>query len=139
MARCGYPAGLLTLAVLIGLMASASADPEKTPSIKEVMGKLNKGPDCIKSTLTKELKAERPNWDQVQKQTREYVAGTETLEKAMPKKGDKESWTKLTKSYHDSAVALDTAAQSKDKGAAVAANNKLGTTCMSCHQAHRGR
>jgi cytochrome c556 len=132
-------ARVLALVALIAGVTSASADSEKTPSIKEVMGKLNKGPDCIKSVLTKELKADQPNWQEIQKQTKEYVQGTVALEKATPKKGDKESWTKQTKAYHDGAVALDAAAQSKDKGATVAANSKLGTSCMSCHQQHRGR
>jgi hypothetical protein len=132
-------ARVFALAALVVGVASASADPDKPPSIKEVMGKLNKGPDCVKSVLTKELKADPPNWQAIQKQSKEYVQGTEALEKATPKKGDKESWTKLTKAYHESAVALETAAQSKDKNAAVAANTKLGTSCMSCHREHRGR
>jgi hypothetical protein len=129
--------GLAVLA-LIGVVTAASADGEKAPSIKEVMGKLNKGPDCLMKMVTKELRASQPDWDQIQKNSKEYVVGTEALEKATPKKGDKDSWTRLTKSFHENAVALNTAAEKKDKDAAVAANAKLGTACMSCHRAHKG-
>jgi len=105
--------------------------------IKQIMRKLDKGPNSL-STIDKGLKANSQAWETIQPQTAEYARLTADLGKSDPPKGTKESWTKLTSAYAESAAALDKAAQAKDLNAATAAHRKLATSCMECHREHRG-
>jgi hypothetical protein len=105
------------------------------------MAKLNgnlKGdqPNALKFKIGDELKAAAPPWETIQPQTQEYLKLTTDLAKEEPRRGTKESWAKLTAGYTEAAAALDKAAQEKNKDAALAAHQALGTLCNGCHQAH---
>jgi cytochrome c553 len=128
--------GLTVLAVLAVALGWASAD-DKTPSIKDIMTKAHKGGDSLIEKLGKELKADEPKWDDVQKETKELVDLGSALGKNDPPKGEKESWAKLTKQYVDEAKVLDGAAQKKDKAAAAEAQKTLKTYCAACHKEHK--
>lgn len=125
--------GVLTAFAMTAGLAVAG----KATTAKEIMGVLNKGPNSLTTNLKKGLQKDEPNWKDIQEQTKEYAALTADLNKATPPAGDKASWDKLTKGYADTAKALDTAAQKKDKAAALAAHGQLTKACMACHQVHR--
>jgi hypothetical protein len=105
--------------------------------IGEVMNKLGKGPNALNATIGKELKTDPPPWDTIGPQAKEYAQLAASLSKYDPPKGSKESWTKLTGAYAESAAALDSAAVAKDKDAALTAHTKLTQSCMACHREHR--
>ena len=102
------------------------------------MVKLNKGPSSLNIAIGQSLKAEKPAWDTIQPQTKEYAQLASDMAKHDPAKGSKESWTKLTGEYTELATELDKAAQAKDKAAATAAQEDLASSCMACHRQHRG-
>jgi hypothetical protein len=129
-------AGGVTLAVVLAL-SPVGAQDNKAPTIKQVMKKLNSGPNSVTATIGKELQDDPPVWDDIKKETQEYVKLVDALGKNDPPKGEKESWTKLSKDYVENAKALDDATQKKDKKAAVAAHKKITSTCMACHAEHR--
>lgn len=108
----------------------------KTP-IGEMMTKLGKGPQSLTETLGRELQTDPPPWDAIAPQTKEYAQLTASLSKFDPPKGSKESWTKQTAAFAESAAALDRAAGAKDKNAALAAHGVLTKSCMACHREHR--
>src|SRR5205823_3288273 len=83
--------------------------------IKEVMGKLTKGPNSLTPLIGNELNEAQPPWETIQSQTREYAQLAATLGQYDPPKGHKESWAKLASAYAESAADLDKAAQAKDK------------------------
>lgn len=116
----------------------AGAAEEATPSIKQVMSKLNKGPKSPLATLKTDLAAASPDWDQIQKLSTEFATLTEAMAKNTPKKGDKTSWDKLAGVYAADAKALAAAAKSQDLSAAKAAHQRLATSCKTCHGAHKG-
>lgn len=117
---------------------SGMGGPGGPPSpIGQIMAKLTKGPQSLTAVIGEELKADPPNWDQLQSQTKEYVELASSMVKHDPPKGSKESWTKLAGAFADSAVALEKAAQAKDKEAALAAHKSLSNSCIACHQQHR--
>lgn len=122
-----------------GIGPKADAQDGKAPTIKEVMGKLTKGPNSLTSVIGKELSSDKVAWDDLKKQSKEFAEFAEALGKNKPPKGDEQSWEKLTKAYADSAQALAMASDKMDKKAAVAAHDKLKGACMSCHRAHRGK
>jgi cytochrome c556 len=124
------------MAIVVG--SSAFAD-DKTPTIKQVMGKLTKGPKSLTPTIGKELKSAKPNWTTIQAQSAEFATLASALCLNDPPKGDKASWDSLAKAYSDDAKALDTAAQAKDKAGALSAHEKLAKSCMGCHKVHKGK
>jgi XXXCH domain-containing protein len=118
-----------------GMMGGPGWKP--TP-IKGIMNKLTKGRQSLTSVIGEELKQDPPPWDTIQPQTKEFVELASSMSKYDPPKGSKESWEKQTSAYTESAKELDKAAQTKDKAAALAAHDKLATSCKACHDAHRG-
>lgn len=129
---------ILCVASLLLLAPLAGAQGDKIPSAKDIMKKLNGGPNCLNAYIGKDLQAEAPNWDEIQKETKEYAGLAAVLGKNTPSKGDKASWEKLTKAFADDAKALEQAAQNKDKKTAQTIYNKINTTsCKECHKVHR--
>lgn len=129
----------VTLVALVLVVLTAGAQDGKTPSVKEVMKKLNYRDAALCPLLGKALKANPVNWDEVQKETQLFVTFAEALPKNDPPAGDKASWNQLTKAYVSAAQELNAAAQRKDQAAAVTAHAKVANpaTCNGCHKAHR--
>jgi hypothetical protein len=130
---------LVALVTVAGLtLAPSRAEDKKTPTIKEVMAKANKGNSALLGVLKKELAAQDINWDHVQEHAKELLDLSKALGKNEPPKGEKASWEKLTKQYEDNATALNKAAEKKERQAATDARNKLQGSCAGCHKLHRG-
>jgi hypothetical protein len=130
------------LAVLLLGLASWTqliAEDELESSIKEIMTKAHKGGNSLLATVGNDLKAADPDWEDVQKKTKELVKLGTALGKNEPPKGSKPSWEKLTKSYVDTAKELEAAVTAKEKKKAVAAHTKLTKMCAACHKAHKGK
>jgi hypothetical protein len=106
-------------------------------AIHEIMGKLAKGPGALTSLLATELKADKPEWDKVQVQSKEVAELAALMGKCSPPQGSSSSWQEKTTSLASSANALDQAAGAKDKEAALTAHKAIMASCTSCHTAHR--
>jgi cytochrome c556 len=128
-------------AVLAVVMGSPTTADEKTdaPSVKDIMTKAHKGADSLLGKLKTEVKAGEPDWAAVQKQTKELVRLGDSLAKAKPPRGDDESWKANTAGYQTAVKKLDTAAADKDVKATEGSLNKLTTTCVTCHKAHKAK
>src|SRR5262245_10239140 len=114
----------LGLALLLPV-ALAAAQGDKVPAIKDVMKRLNAGTNCLRVNIDKDLKADEPDWDEIQKDSKEFAQLAAALGKNAPPRGDQQSWQKLTSTYAADATALAAAAQRKDKKAAQAAHDRL--------------
>jgi hypothetical protein len=127
------------LTALVLWTATVAAQNDKPLSVKEVMKKINYRDSALCPVLGKMLKADAPDWDEIQKGSKQYLLNVEALTKNDPPRGDRASWTKLTNDYVADARALDAAAQKKDKPAALAAHAKVANPayCNGCHKAHR--
>ncbi len=137
---------LLTVAGLLAALTAAALRPnpvdaqgEKPPTVKEIMGKLNKGPNSLTPMIGKDLRDNPPDWDHIQKDAKTFVTLAAALQKNRPPKGDAGSWEKLAKTYTDNARALEDAAEKKDPKAAQTAIARLADmkSCGACHAAHR--
>ena len=106
--------------------------------IKAIMRKLA-GPNPLPKRLGNELKAEMPDWDAIQVQTKDFAALAKELGTHEPPKGSKESWTTLTDAFADAASDLDKAAQAKDVAAANTACDTLANSCAACHKEHQNK
>jgi hypothetical protein len=128
--------GGLTLSLWI---STALAQNGKPPTVKEVMKKINYRDTALTPTVGKELRADPPNWDEVQRDARLLMTYVEALAKNDPPQGDKASWEQMTRAYIQGARELDAAAQKKDRSAAQAAHAKIANPahCNSCHKVHR--
>jgi cytochrome c556 len=131
-----HTTGGLTLAA-VAILAGPALAQDKAPTIKEIMARLNK-PGGIYPSISKELKADDTDWDEVHDQAKTFAKLAAELGKNTPPVGAADSWAKLTKEYADNARALEEAAGKKDRTAANAARARLGdASCKSCHTAHR--
>ena len=131
---------LVGVIVLTGAMFAVSNlavgfDGEKLTN-KQIMQKVN-GPKGAFTDLKKSLAQDTPDWPAITKQSKEIVTLTDTLCMNAPRKGDKDNWEKLTKAYNKSAKELVEASDKMDLKAAKTAQQKLATSCMPCHRAHK--
>jgi hypothetical protein len=110
-----------------------------TPTIRQIMGRLTKGPNSLTPVIGKELEADSPDWNTIQPQTEEYARLAAALVKNTPRKGSPESWAKLSADFRESAAAMDKAAKAKNRDAALDAHSQITGSCMECHRQHRGR
>jgi cytochrome c556 len=124
--------------VLAVLIISAGAD-DATPSIKEIMGKLHKGTSAPLAKLKTALKADTPDWKEIQNLSKDFVTLGACLPENEPPKGDKSAYEKRAEAYYENAKALDAAAKAEDKTGAQAALNKIGASCKACHAAHKSQ
>ncbi|HEV3164070.1 MAG TPA: hypothetical protein VGZ22_08565 [Isosphaeraceae bacterium] len=138
------PAVLAVLFVAAGYVVgqnsaqtTASGADAKVPTVKEIMGKLTKGPMSLTPVIGKELQTAEPPWDTIQPQTQEFAKLAKSMGENNPPKGAKESWSKQTLAFAEAAAALDKAAQAKDKDGALAAHRTITGACMNCHRQHR--
>ena len=76
-----------------------------TPTIKQIMGRLTKGPNSLTPVIGKALEAETPDWSTIQPQTDEYARLAAALGQNKPRRGSPESWAKLTAAFSESASA----------------------------------
>jgi cytochrome c556 len=133
-----WVARTIVLTSAIGLVSFFGvAGAADTPDIETVMKKVNSGKGLSKA-IAKDLQESRVNWDAVTKKSKEMLELVDCLAKNDPPKGDKKSWEKLAKEYATSAKTLNTACEKKDKSGATTALGKMGRSCKTCHDAHRG-
>jgi hypothetical protein len=137
--------GPFLLVAAVGCPQGGNSGPPPGPDlgggppspIKEIMGKLTKGPESLTPMLHRELQEENPPWEMIQGQTQEFARLAAALGTHMPPRGSPESWARLTGEYAEAAAALDQAARARDREAAVAAHRKLSGSCKGCHDEHR--
>jgi hypothetical protein len=106
--------------------------------VHEVMVKLFKGQPSLNEAIGRELSSDSPPWDSIQPQAKEIAQLTASLVRYDPRRGTKESWTKHTASFSETGASLASAAEHKDKTAALAAHGALSKSCMACHREHKG-
>jgi cytochrome c556 len=129
---------VLGLVTLSGLASQfARSDDEKTPTIKEVMQKLHKGPNAALAKLKKDLASDSLDWKDIQAKTKEFETYGAALPKNDPPKGEKENWKKLADSYFETAKKLNAAAKKEEKDGVQTAFAKISNACAACHKAHR--
>lgn len=115
----------------------ARSDDEKTPTIKEVMQKLHKGPNAELAKLKKDLAASSLDWSDIQAKAKEFETYGEALCKNDPPKGEKDDWKKLADAYFETAKKLNASAKSEDADGVKAACAKISNSCAACHKAHK--
>jgi cytochrome c556 len=118
---------------------SGAPGPEKAsnPKLKAIMSKVGKGPQSLQDSLKAAIKEAEPAWDSIQPQAKEYSQLAAEAGSLDPPRGDKDSWSKLTLAFADSAKELDQAASAKDKDKTLTALDSLGNSCQGCHRQHR--
>jgi hypothetical protein len=116
-----------------------SVESSQSSGLKAAMKKIGQGPGALTPTLAAQLNAEKPAWETIQPETKEYAQLASETANYNPTRGSKESWAKLCAEFTATASDLNKAAQAKDKAAALSAHGQLSNTCMGCHREHRGR
>ena len=124
---------LATLSLTFDLSNAADKkEPSKKDRVKELMIQTHKGDNSPLMKVDRELKAEQPAWEEVQKHTKALVE----VKKVMLEVGGPEVdfGYRSGKEYVKSVGDLETAAQKKDKQAASVAFQSIKASCASCHR-----
>jgi len=125
---------LAIVAVAVPVVAAV----EDTPTIETVMQKLHKGKAQSQfAKLKKQSEARPPDWEAIQKSTKDFVILGAALEKNDPPRGEKASWKTQADKYFANSKAMDDAASAKDLAGFQAAHKSIGASCKSCHDAHQ--
>jgi cytochrome c556 len=126
---------LAAAVVVTGLVsAGTAADDKKAPSTKQIMKACTgKNGLCAKTvSLAKDGK-----WDDAQKSATELKDFGAALAAGKYKKGDAESWKKLTTKFAEQTAAVADAAGKKDAKAVGDAAGAFAKSCKECHDAHK--
>jgi cytochrome c556 len=121
-----------------GPPGTGPAGSEEATGLKAIMKKIGAGPGALSTVLNGQLSADKPVWETIQPQTKEYAQLAAEMGNYDPSRGSKESWSKLCAEFAAAAAEMDKSAQAKDKRAALAANGQLSRSCSACHREHRG-
>ena len=125
---------LAIVAVAIPVVAAV----DDTPTIEAVMQKLHKGKAQSQfARLKKQAEARPPEWEAIQKSTKDFVILGAALEKNDPPRGEKAAWKKQADQYFATSKAMDDAATAKDLEKFQAAHKAIGASCKSCHDSHQ--
>jgi cytochrome c556 len=137
MMRLCLKIGLLAvLAAGVAYLGSANAaDEPKTKNVKGCMAFQNK----VRGDLNKQVKAKDPKWDDIQKQTKEWVQIAAELGTHKPPKGEDKSWKEQTDRYQTNVKAVDAAAEKKDADGVTKSLATIQNSCMGCHSKHRAK
>src|SRR4051812_24118948 len=116
---------LVAVALAVAYLGTATAKDDEIKDTKGCMAFQSK----VKGDLTDQLKSKTPAWDEIQKETKDWVGVAETLGKQTPPKGTAESWKKQTSLYLTNVKAIDAAAQKKDAPGTTKAIATVGNSC----------
>jgi cytochrome c556 len=124
----------LAMLVAVGFAVSTSAQDKKTPSSKEIMKKVN-GKTGLCAKCGELSKTEK--WEDALKTAKDLKEMGEALGKNKPKKGEAESWEKLTKAYAEQTAAIFKAVEAKDADKVKSAIGAFTKGCKTCHDSHK--
>lgn len=125
--------------VLVAMAASEAAQAERKLSIMALMHKQYDVSRAPFVQIKKEMYRTSPDWEKIEAAAGDFLALAEALGKNEPRRGDKESWTKLTGLHVADARALQAAAKSHDREALRNVHRRLAAACKACHDAHKYR
>ena len=133
-----FAVGALVLALGAMLVSNSPSSADDPKSVKDIMKAAHAGGDAILPKLKTALgKKKDTEWETVQGKVKDLALLAGDLEKNTPKKGTKESWMKLTKTYSENVGKLSAAVEKKDATASLAALKPLQGSCMGCHSMHK--
>ena len=130
-------ATVLAVAVVAVSTPTRAEEKKDSPTVSEIMKKAHGKAGILGDLKGAVPKKGEPKFDVVKEKSAELLPLAEALAKASPKKGEKASWDKLTKSYVDNVKSLVDAAENKDAPATSKAMTALGSTCGGCHSKHK--
>ena len=105
-------------------------------AIEKIMEKgFNKG--GLRHQMSSEIDKDSPNWEKVQKNSKEFTKLCNELGQQTPPKGEADHWKKMTQTMAKDAQQLEDLAGKKDLASAKTTMNKINGSCKSCHDVHR--
>ena len=130
---------VLGLVTLSGLASQfARSDDEKTPTIKEVMQKLHKGPSAALAKLKKDLASDSLDWKDIQAKANDFETYGAALPKNDPPKGEKQIG-KNSRLVLRQCQELNESAKEEDKDGVKAAFAKISNAWLRLPQGPQAR
>ncbi len=129
---------LVAMVAVVGVMGIVGAAAPEV-SIKQAMAKIAGKKGGALPKVKGALNAASPDWSEIKKSTKIIADNSAAIVDATPEKGEKANYEKLAAALAANGKALNEAAEKEDATAAKAALGKIGTSCKTCHDAHRGK
>jgi cytochrome c556 len=123
----------MVAAAALGLAYFGAEAAEEIKDIKGCMAFQGK----VREDMPELLKAKNPDWPEVKKQTKDWVAMADTLGKQKPPRGSDESWKTQTTKYLGLVKDVDAAAEKKDLDGMKKGLGIINNSCRGCHTQHR--
>jgi len=120
------------LATAVAYLGSASA-ADDVKDVKGCMAFQNK----VRGDLGKMAKSKDPKWEDIQKETKDWVKISESIGTFKPPKGTDDSWKEQTTKYLTNVKAVNAAAEKKDADGVSKGLATIGNSCGACHSQHR--
>lgn len=128
--------GVLSVIVWASSPAGAWSDGE-TPTARQIMMKVHKGPRALFNTVKAQLKGNSPDWPKVEELTGYIEKLASSLPETKPARGSRANYERLAKAYASNFKTLHEAAEKQDLAGARQTTQKIGGSCAACHRAHR--
>jgi acyl carrier protein phosphodiesterase len=125
----------ISLSILYDAANAQKEKDKKAHTIKEIMKIAHSDKMALLKSINTELKGEK--WEEVTKHSKELVGLAEEMAEAKPKKGEADSWKKVTAEYKENALKLGEAADKKKGEDAKSSLMALQTSCKGCHSLHK--
>lgn len=123
------------LALAVAVLALPLVGFGAPESVKEIMVKGHKGAGSLLTKIGAEAKAKK--WDDAAKNAATLKEFGDALPGLKPKKGDEESWKKLSEAYKDQTAAVAAAVEKKDADETAKALKAISGSCGGCHGKHK--
>ena len=124
---------LAVMAASFAYLDTASAADEDVKDVKGCMAFQNK----VRGDLGKMASAKTPDWDEIQKETKNWVKVSESIGSFKPPKGDDASWKEQTDKYKVNVKAVDEAATKKSSEDLKKGLAAVQASCGGCHGKHK--
>jgi hypothetical protein len=129
-------AGLAAGAALRATYAADNPGAGEVWSTKKVMDKAHVGKQSLLAVVSKDLLKAQPDWKSDEENLAEIIRLMSMLTKHKPPRGSQEAWDKLVQEYVDGAKAARQNVQEHRLEPALAALDKVRSTCEDCHDNH---
>lgn len=123
-------------ATIVGVCYLGAAAAEEEGKLKDIKGCM-----VFQGKVRKEipdlLKLKNSDWNDVQKDTKDWVEMAKTLGQQKPPRGSEASWKTQTAKYLATVESIHAAAEKKNAAGVKKGMAAVGMSCSGCHAPHR--
>lgn len=128
----------LGASILLALSATTLVANQPFPPAPDVVMRTTHKPRFgLRDVIAAEAAKPNPDHKMMEQAAAEFTKLLANLELYEPPRGDRNSWVRLSREYHQLAQKLEEAVKKKDTPGVIAVIKTQGKKCDTCHESHR--